>query len=71
MSHSTEPAMSAALEADAAKLVSMGQDPGPQVSCDLCGWPMPIPTICRESGEILGLLVCTACVEDQLEALVQ
>lgn len=41
----------------------------PSVNCDLCGFNMPLPTICQERGEVLGLLVCTACTEDQLEAL--
>lgn len=39
------------------------------VQCDLCSWPMALPTHCKEQGAILGLLVCTACIEDQLEAL--
>lgn len=41
----------------------------PSVSCDLCGFNMPLPTICQERGEVLGLLLCTLCIEDQLEAL--
>jgi hypothetical protein len=36
------------------------------VTCDLCGWPMAIPTHCIESGEIAGLLTCSECVEDAL-----
>ncbi len=40
----------------------------PPLTCDLCAWPMTLPDHCRESGEILGLLVCTQCVEDADEA---
>ncbi len=39
----------------------------PMVSCDLCGWPMDVPSVCRD-GLILGLLVCTQCIEDALDA---
>lgn len=40
---------------------------GAQVCCDLCGYAMPLPEPCITAGEILGLLVCTQCVEDNLE----
>lgn len=40
----------------------------PSVPCDLCGYGMPLPAICAEQGEIRGLLVCTACIEDELAA---
>lgn len=40
----------------------------PQVNCDLCEAPMPVPDHCIHSGHIVGLLVCTQCIEDQLEA---
>ena len=43
----------------------------PMVNCDLCEWPMAVPPHCIESGEIVGLLVCTACIETELEAQVQ
>lgn len=42
--------------------------PAPTVPCDLCEWPMALPEHCVERGEILGLLVCTLCVEDQLQS---
>lgn len=38
------------------------------VNCDLCGWNMPLPDICREQRAVLGLLVCSQCVEDNLDA---
>jgi hypothetical protein len=38
------------------------------VTCDLCLSVMAIPDHCREAGEIRGLLVCSACIEDALEA---
>lgn len=38
------------------------------VACDLCGYAMPIPRVSIDAGAILGLLVCSACVEDQLAA---
>ena len=39
------------------------------VPCDLCESPMRSDTLTRaDDGAILGLLVCTLCVEDQLEA---
>lgn len=44
------------------------RQPVPALCCDLCQWPMTLPEHCREQGEILGLLVCAQCVEDQLEA---
>ena len=40
----------------------------PAVCCDLCAWPMSLPEICVEQGEILGLLVCSQCIEDHLDA---
>lgn len=45
--------------------------PSASVNCDLCGWNMPLPAHCIEQGAVLGLLVCSACIEDQLEARVQ
>jgi hypothetical protein len=44
--------------------------PAPQVQCDLCLSVMAIPDHCREAGEIRGLLVCSQCAEDALEAAV-
>jgi hypothetical protein len=38
----------------------------PALVCDLCSWPMQIPDHCREQGAILGLLVCSQCVEDEV-----
>ena len=40
-----------------------------QVSCDECGWPMPVPEHCIQQGQILGLLTCSLCTEDHLEAM--
>jgi len=40
----------------------------PPLTCDLCDWPMTLPDHCREQGTILGLLVCTQCTEDALDA---
>lgn len=40
----------------------------PGVSCDLCQAAMFVPAICIEQGRIDGLLVCSLCIEDQLEA---
>lgn len=42
--------------------------PPPTVDCDLCGAAMALPANCIEQEAILGLLVCTACIEDHLEA---
>jgi hypothetical protein len=39
----------------------------PSVPCDLCGWHMPVPDVCRD-GLILGLLVCSQCTEDAIDA---
>jgi hypothetical protein len=44
--------------------------PPPNVCCDLCGEPMALPTHCEEQGQILGLLTCSRCVEDELTARV-
>lgn len=52
-------------------LAATSAAPSASVNCDLCGWNMPLPDHCREQGAVLGLLVCTACIEDQLEARVQ
>lgn len=41
-----------------------------QVICDYCQWPMALPQHCADQGEVIGLLVCTACVEDELQARV-
>lgn len=41
---------------------------GPMAQCDLCEAPMTIPTHCTQQGAVLGLLVCTQCIEDELEA---
>ena len=41
------------------------------VPCDLCGWPFQLPQHCIEQGAILGLLVCTQCTEDELQARTQ
>lgn len=38
----------------------------PTVPCDDCEWPMPIPQHCLERGEIVGLLICSECVEAAL-----
>lgn len=38
----------------------------PTVPCDLCGWPMPVPAVCIERREIIGLITCSECVEDAL-----
>ena len=40
----------------------------PPLVCDLCAWPMTLPDHCREQGTILGLLVCTQCTQDELDA---
>lgn len=40
----------------------------PQVCCDLCEGVMSIPPGAIQRGRIVGLLVCTQCIEDQLEA---
>jgi hypothetical protein len=41
----------------------------PPLCCDLCDWPMGADEIVRnEDGSIPGLLVCSLCVEDALEA---
>lgn len=42
--------------------------PAPMVQCDLCEAPMPLPERSRFTGAILGLLVCTQCIEDELNA---
>jgi hypothetical protein len=39
-----------------------------QVACDLCTSPMNVPRHCEAQGAILGLLVCSQCVEDELNA---
>lgn len=42
----------------------------PPVQCDLCGYAMPLPDNCAEQGEVVGLLVCTQCAEDNLASAV-
>lgn len=39
-----------------------------QGQCDLCEAPMAIPAQSVRAGRIIGLLVCTQCVEDNLSA---
>lgn len=36
------------------------------VNCDLCEAPMQLPPGAIRHGKIIGLLVCTQCVEDTL-----
>jgi formylmethanofuran dehydrogenase subunit E len=38
------------------------------VPCDLCGAAFTLPPELVKQGVIHGLLVCTACVEDELQA---
>jgi hypothetical protein len=40
----------------------------PAVTCDLCEAPMTLPAVCAAAEEIRGLLVCTQCIEDELDA---
>lgn len=56
-------------EASAAPKYSIpNAEPSASVSCDLCGYGMPLPQHCIEQGAVLGLLVCSACIEDELHA---
>jgi hypothetical protein len=38
------------------------------LTCDLCSWPMLLPDHLVGQKTIWGLLVCTQCIEDHLEA---
>jgi hypothetical protein len=38
------------------------------VSCDLCEAPMQLPPGAVRNGQIIGLIVCTQCTEDALDA---
>lgn len=38
------------------------------VQCELCELPMAVPQHCVEQGVILGMLVCPACTEANLDA---
>lgn len=38
------------------------------VQCDLCAEVMTLPQHCVEQGEIVGLLTCSQCIEDELNA---
>lgn len=40
----------------------------PMVTCDLCESPMQLPPGAVRNGQIIGLLVCTQCTEDSLDA---
>lgn len=40
----------------------------PLAQCDACEGPMLVPRECVEAGKIIGLLICTQCIEDELEA---
>lgn len=40
----------------------------PTVQCDLCESPFVLPPELMKQGVIYGLLVCTACIEDSLDA---
>lgn len=43
--------------------------PVPPLCCDCCSWPMNANEITRApDGAILGLIVCSLCVEDSLAA---
>jgi hypothetical protein len=39
----------------------------PTVQCDLCESPFRLPPEIAAQGRIYGLLVCTQCIEDQLQ----
>jgi hypothetical protein len=72
VTHSTDPAMNAALEADAALLLALGGDPGPTLedlgdTCELCFRPMRPDEIDRECVKATGFLVCETCVEETLQ----
>lgn len=38
------------------------------VACDLCELPMAWPDHLKPGEPVLGLLVCCACIADELEA---
>lgn len=40
----------------------------PTLCCDLCQWPMALPDHLEGQTVIHGLLVCTQCIEDNLDA---
>lgn len=40
----------------------------PMVACDLCEAPFILPAEIAAQGTIYGLLVCSQCVEDQLQS---
>jgi hypothetical protein len=40
----------------------------PLVNCDLCGGAFILPAEIAAQGVIYGLLVCTQCIEDNLNA---
>jgi hypothetical protein len=41
----------------------------PSLPCDLCSYSVPTDQLTRaKDGAILGLIVCSQCVEDALEA---
>jgi hypothetical protein len=40
----------------------------PPLCCDRCEWPMAAPQHCIDQGEIIGLLICSECIEDDLAA---
>lgn len=43
--------------------------PVPPLCCDLCDWPMAVHDIAlAEDGTIPGLIVCTQCIEDNLQS---
>ena len=43
--------------------------PTPALLCDCCEWPMSAHEIARSpDGSIPGLLVCSVCTEDNLNA---
>jgi hypothetical protein len=44
--------------------------PPHQVCCDLCEGVMTVPSHCAEQGQIIGLLTCSQCIEDELQSRV-
>jgi len=42
--------------------------PVPALCCDLCDWPMALPDHLRGARVIYGLLVCTSCIEENLQS---
>lgn len=40
----------------------------PTVQCDLCQSPLVLPPEIAAQGVIWGLLVCTQCIEDELQS---